>query len=77
MSNQINIWKTQYYGGIYNEKHYFRVADYKSPKVIWEQGLGVLKDLLTPEEYLQLDKIEELIIKQYNLIKENDKENSK
>ena len=73
MSKQIELWKTQYYAGIYNERHYFKVADYKSPKVIWQEGLVSLKDTLTPEEYLQLDKIEELIIKQYNLIKENDK----
>lgn len=73
MSKQIELWKTQYYGGIYNERHYFKVADYKSPKVVWQEGLVNLKDVLTPEEYSQLDKIEELIIKQYNLIKENDK----
>jgi len=77
MSKQIELWKTEYYGGIYNERHYFRVVDYKFPKVMWEQGSWMLKDLLTPQEYLQLEKIEELIIKQYNLIKENDKENSK
>ena len=73
MSVQIDIWKVQYYAGVYNEVYYFKIADIKTPKVIWEKGLVNLQDSLTPEEYSQLNKIEELIIKQYNLIKENDK----